>query len=90
MPCVCFLKWKAFQKEKNFPFDLFTEASVNLVEIPEMLDAMSDAGFNMVFLGIESPNEDALLMTKRSRTRIKRKMQAAICSVPFARSRTAA
>ena len=56
---------KAFQKEKNFPFDLFTEASVNLVEIPEMLDAMSDAGFNMVFLGIESPNEDALLMTKK-------------------------
>jgi radical SAM superfamily enzyme YgiQ (UPF0313 family) len=56
---------KAFQKEKNFPFDLFTEASVNLVEIPEMLDAMSDAGFNMVFLGIESPNDDALLMTKK-------------------------
>jgi radical SAM superfamily enzyme YgiQ (UPF0313 family) len=56
---------KAFQKEKNFPFDLFTEASVNLVEIPDMLDAMSDAGFNMVFLGIESPNEDALLMTKK-------------------------
>ena len=56
---------KAFQKEKNFPFNLFTEASVNLVEIPEMLDAMSDAGFDMVFLGIESPNEDALLMTKK-------------------------
>ena len=54
-----------YQKEKNYPFKLFTEASVNLVEIPEMLDAMSDAGFDMVFLGIESPNEDALLMTKK-------------------------
>ena len=55
----------AYQKEKNYPFKLFTEASVNLVEIPDMLDAMSDAGFDMVFLGIESPNEDALLMTKK-------------------------
>ncbi len=54
-----------YQEEKDYPFKLFTEASVNLVEIPEMLDAMSDAGFDMVFLGIESPNEDALLMTKK-------------------------
>ncbi len=54
-----------YQKEREFPFKLFTEASVNLVEIPDMLDAMSDAGFDMVFLGIESPNEDALLMTKK-------------------------
>ena len=54
-----------YQKERDYPFKLFTEASVNLVEIPEMLDAMSDAGFDMVFLGIESPNEDALLMTKK-------------------------
>ena len=56
---------KSYQKERDFPFKLFTEASVNLVEIPDMLDAMSDAGFDMVFLGIESPNEDALLMTKK-------------------------
>ena len=55
----------SYQKERDFPFKLFTEASVNLVEIPDMLDAMSDAGFDMVFLGIESPNEDALLMTKK-------------------------
>ena len=55
----------SYQKERDYPFKLFTEASVNLVEIPEMLDAMSDAGFDMVFLGIESPNEDALLMTKK-------------------------
>ena len=54
-----------YQKKRDFPFKLFTEASVNLVEIPDMLDAMSDAGFDMVFLGIESPNEDALLMTKK-------------------------
>ena len=54
-----------WQEERQFPFSLYTEASVNLVEIPEMLDAMSDAGFNMVFLGIESPNDEALLSTSK-------------------------
>src|SRR3989338_8258633 len=56
---------KAWQKEMGFPFSLYTEASVNLVEIPDMLEAMSGAGFNMVFLGIESPNKAALLATKK-------------------------
>ena len=59
----------AWQKERNYPFSLFTETSVNLVEIPGMLDAMADAGFNMTFIGIESPNDAALEMTvKRQNT----------------------
>lgn len=53
----------AWQKERNYPFGLFTETSVNLVDIPGMLDAMADAGFNMTFIGIESPNDAALEMT---------------------------
>ena len=61
-------KW---QEERQFPFSLYTEASVNLVEIPEMLDAMSDAGFNMVFLGIESPNDDALISTSKGQNTSK-------------------
>ena len=64
-------KLEAWQKEREFPFSLYTEASVNLVEIPEMLDSMSDAGFNMVFLGIESPNEEALLATKKKQNTAK-------------------
>ncbi len=62
---------KEWQEERQFPFSLFTEASVNLVEIPEMLDAMSDAGFNMVFLGIESPNDEALLSTSKGQNTSK-------------------
>ncbi|MCY4401981.1 MAG: B12-binding domain-containing radical SAM protein [Candidatus Poribacteria bacterium] len=61
-------KW---QEERDFPFTLYTEASVNLVEIPEMLDAMSSAGFNMVFLGIETPNEDALITTSKGQNTSK-------------------
>ncbi len=60
-----------WQEERQFPFSLYTEASVNLVEIPEMLDAMSGAGFNMVFLGIESPNDDALISTSKGQNTSK-------------------
>lgn len=62
---------KEWQEERGFPFTLYTEASVNLVEIPEMLDAMSTAGFNMVFLGIESPNEEALITTSKGQNTSK-------------------
>ena len=62
---------KQWQEERQFPFALYTEASVNLVEIPEMLDAMSEAGFGMVFLGIESPNDEALLTTSKGQNTSK-------------------
>ena len=62
---------KKWQEERGFPFSLYTEASVNLVEIPDMLDAMSIAGFNMVFLGIETPNEDALITTSKGQNTSK-------------------
>lgn len=62
---------KTWQEEREFPYTLYTEASVNLVEIPEMLDAMSSAGFNMVFLGIESPNEEALITTSKGQNTSK-------------------
>ena len=62
------VKW---QEERQYPFSLYTEASVNLVEIPDMLDAMSDAGFNMVFLGIESPNDEALQKTVKKQNTSK-------------------
>jgi radical SAM superfamily enzyme YgiQ (UPF0313 family) len=55
----------AWQKERHYPFDLSTETSVNLIEIPGMLDAMAEAGFTMTFLGIESPNDAALATTAK-------------------------
>ncbi|MBN2373029.1 B12-binding domain-containing radical SAM protein [bacterium] len=50
-----------WQRQRNYPFDLFTEASINLAADVELLDLMSEAGFNMVFIGIETPVEDTLL-----------------------------
>ncbi len=56
----------AWQRERAHPFDLFTEASVNLAEHEPLMDAMVAAGFSMVFLGIESPNPEALRKTRKS------------------------
>ena len=34
-----------WQKEKDYPFSLFTEASVNLANTEPLMDAMIEAGF---------------------------------------------
>jgi radical SAM superfamily enzyme YgiQ (UPF0313 family) len=46
----------AWQWEHGTPFDLFTEASVDLALHPELVQGMVDAGFTAAFLGIESPS----------------------------------
>jgi radical SAM superfamily enzyme YgiQ (UPF0313 family) len=38
-----------------------TEASINLADDPELLRLMVEAGFDTVFVGIETPNEDSLV-----------------------------
>ncbi|MEW6510730.1 MAG: B12-binding domain-containing radical SAM protein [Bacteroidota bacterium] len=51
------IRW---MEEKRYPFSLGTEASLNLSDDPELLDMMVRAGFDEVFVGIESPNEESL------------------------------
>jgi radical SAM superfamily enzyme YgiQ (UPF0313 family) len=50
----------AWMKNRSYPFSFTTEASVNLADDEELMEAMADAGFTNVFLGIESPNEKSL------------------------------
>ena len=54
-----------WQRARGYPFDLYTEASVNLARLEPLLDAMVAAGFTMAFLGIESPNPEALRRTHK-------------------------
>ena len=54
-----------WQKAHGYPFSLSTEASVNLAHMDELMDAMVEAGFDTVFLGIETPNPKALIKTKK-------------------------
>jgi radical SAM superfamily enzyme YgiQ (UPF0313 family) len=55
----------AWQKEKNQPFALFTEASINLAQDDPLMDKMVAAGFNMVFVGIETPVQETLALTQK-------------------------
>ena len=50
-----------WSRARKHPFSFFTEASVNLADDEELMRLMVDAGFNMVFVGIESPNEESLV-----------------------------
>lgn len=57
---------KAWQEQHGYPFHMFTEASVNLAHHESLLSDMRDAGFNMVFLGIETPSAESLKETKKT------------------------
>jgi radical SAM superfamily enzyme YgiQ (UPF0313 family) len=47
------------------PFTLSTEASLNLSDDEELMQLMVRAGFESVFVGIESPNESSLLECRK-------------------------
>ncbi|MDD5511409.1 MAG: DUF4070 domain-containing protein [Dehalococcoidales bacterium] len=49
-----------WQEKRRYPFAFLTEASINLADDEELMQLMSDAGFNNVFVGIETPNEASL------------------------------
>jgi len=49
-----------WMKERGYPFSLNTEASINLADDDELMRLMLRAGFNRVFVGIETPNEESL------------------------------
>jgi radical SAM superfamily enzyme YgiQ (UPF0313 family) len=51
---------KRWQRERGFPFRFYTEASVNLGADEELMRLMREAGFNFVFLGIETPSIESL------------------------------
>jgi len=49
-----------WQKSRKYPFTLNTQVSINLTDDEEMIKLMVDAGFNTVFIGIETPDEKSL------------------------------
>ena len=59
------IQWQ--QNKKGIPFN--TEASVNLADDPELMDMMVKAGFDTVFIGIETPNEESLTECNKQQNR---------------------
>ncbi|NJN73775.1 MAG: B12-binding domain-containing radical SAM protein [Limnothrix sp. RL_2_0] len=54
-----------WMQEKGYPFTFNTEASVDLAQDQELMDMMVACNFGSVFVGIETPDEDSLKVTKK-------------------------
>jgi radical SAM superfamily enzyme YgiQ (UPF0313 family) len=49
-----------WSKEREYPFIFITEVSMNLADDEILMDMMVEAGFNSIFIGIETPEPDSL------------------------------
>lgn len=58
-----------WMKKRNNPFYLNTEASINLADDEQLMNLMVSAGFEAVFIGIESPNEESLAECNKNQNR---------------------
>ncbi|MBI5062766.1 MAG: B12-binding domain-containing radical SAM protein [Desulfatitalea sp.] len=56
------IEWRRDKKGCVF----FTESSINLADDPELMAMMAEAGFDSVFIGIESPDEDSLTECRKT------------------------
>jgi len=50
-----------WMEEKGHPFTFSTQVSINLAGDEDLMGQMAEAGFNTVFIGIETPNDDSLV-----------------------------
>jgi radical SAM superfamily enzyme YgiQ (UPF0313 family) len=56
---------KDWQSERHYPFGFLTEASIDLAEDVELMELMLECNFGTVFIGIETPDEGSLSLTKK-------------------------
>lgn len=59
------IEWRRNKKGCVF----YTEASINLADDPELMEMMVRAGFDSVFIGIESPDEDSLAECRKNQNK---------------------
>ncbi len=56
---------QVWQQKHGTPFLFYTEASMDLAQKPQLIDAMVKANFFYVFVGIESPSKESLAEAKK-------------------------
>ncbi len=49
-----------WMEDKGYPFYFYTEASIDLADDPQLMNLMVRAGFEEVFIGIETPHDEGL------------------------------
>ena len=67
----------SWSKQKKYPFVFITEVSINLADDDELMDKMISAGFNSIFVGIETPDADGLLECGKSQN-LKRNLLSSV------------
>jgi radical SAM superfamily enzyme YgiQ (UPF0313 family) len=58
-----------WMREHKHPFILSTETSIDLSDDTQLMTLMAQAGFEAVFVGIESPSEESLANAASCKTR---------------------
>lgn len=58
-----------WMKQKRYPFYFYTETSIDLADHPRLMELMCRAGFQEVFIGIETPHQEALVETGKVQNR---------------------
>jgi radical SAM superfamily enzyme YgiQ (UPF0313 family) len=56
---------KGWMDQHQYPFQFVTEASVDLAQDTELMEAMVECNFHGIFLGLETPDEASLTLTKK-------------------------
>jgi radical SAM superfamily enzyme YgiQ (UPF0313 family) len=62
---------------RKYPFALLAETSINLADDEELIRLMVEAGFDTVFIGVESPHEESLVECNKHLNK-KRDLVAAV------------
>lgn len=57
------IKWQENRKKKAW---FLTQVSINLADDDEMMELMRDAGFGTIFVGLETPDEQALIASNKN------------------------
>jgi len=68
------------REQTRYPFTFNTQASLNLAEDQELLDMMVICNFGSVFLGIETPDEESLLIAGKGHN-IKKPLQESVYKI---------
>jgi hopanoid C-2 methylase len=66
----------AWQRKHDYPLNFACEATLNLAKQPEILALMREAHFHLVFVGIETPEVDALKAMRKDQNAALPMMEA--------------
>ncbi|HXV21798.1 MAG TPA: B12-binding domain-containing radical SAM protein [Desulfuromonadales bacterium] len=69
-----------WMESKEYPFYFYTEASIDLADDPQLMEMMVRAGFEEVFIGIETPHEEGLAESGKEQNR-SRDLLASVKSI---------